>query len=70
MINFNYIFIFLFKDKLSGSDANIEAKKNEIQNLEMDDERLKEEIMHLKEDIKQTVSDKEKVSCWQFCYFI
>jgi len=61
LINFNYIFIFLFKDILGGSDTNIEAKKNEIQDLEMISERLKEEITHLKEDIKQAISDKEKV---------
>ena len=61
MINFNYIFILLFKDILGGSDTNTEAKKNEIQDLEMISERLKEEITHLKEDIKRTISDKEKV---------
>jgi len=46
------------KDILGGSDTNIEAKKNEIQDLEMISERLKEEITHLKEDIKRTISDK------------
>ena len=52
LINFNYISIFLFKDKLGGSDTNIEAKKNKIQDLEMVSEHLKEEIMYLKEEIK------------------
>ena len=45
---------------------NIEAKKNKIQDLEVISERLKEEITHLKEDIKRTISDKEKYFCWQF----
>jgi len=41
---------------------NIEAKKNKIQDLEVISERLKEEITHLKEDIKRT----RKGICWQF----
>ena len=60
---FTNVFIILFKEKLDKSGADVEAKKNKIQGLEMYSERLKEEIVYLEEDIKQTVSNKEKVLC-------
>ena len=57
------IFIFLFKEKLDKSGADVDTKKNKIQDLETFSERLKDEIVYLEEDIKQTVLNKEKVLC-------
>ena len=54
-------FLLLFKKKLNKSGADVEATKNKIRDLEMSSERLKEEIAYLEDDIKQAISNKEKV---------
>ncbi|CAG8512325.1 121_t:CDS:10 [Funneliformis mosseae] len=48
------------QENLNNSGAEVEAKKNKIQESETFCERLKEELAYLEEDIKQTISKKEK----------
>ncbi|RGB44102.1 putative nuclear condensin complex subunit Smc2 [Rhizophagus diaphanus] len=57
VIAFEYI---LNLERVNKSGADVDAKKKKIKDLETFSERLKEEIVHLEDDIKQTMHKKEK----------
>ncbi|GBC02978.1 hypothetical protein RclHR1_04910011 [Rhizophagus clarus] len=46
-------------ERVNKSSADVDAKKKKIRDLETFSERLKEEIAHLEDDIKQTIHKKE-----------